>query len=208
MLIAFEGPIAAGKTSLAKRYTAHSGGTPILEDFERNEFLADFYTDKPRWALATQLSFALDRNAQWERFRNNESGLLIADYSPLKDSIFARTLLRGRELKLFERTLTAIRYGTPPVDLIVLLDASNPILLDRIASRKRPYERRIDSSYQDQLRAAYAQELRRDNAPNTLWLDTTELDLDSGADLSSVFLAIDAARLKIEEQRLSSFQRP
>ncbi len=51
MLIAFEGPIAAGKTTLATLYSEYSGGTLILEEFEKNEFLADFYADKPRWSL-------------------------------------------------------------------------------------------------------------------------------------------------------------
>jgi deoxyadenosine/deoxycytidine kinase len=68
MLIAFEGPIAAGKTTLATLYSEYSGGALILEEFEKNEFLADFYADKPRWSLPMQLSFALDRNAQWGRF--------------------------------------------------------------------------------------------------------------------------------------------
>jgi len=194
MLIAFEGPIAAGKTTLATLYSAYSAGTLILEEFEKNEFLVDFYADKPRWSLPMQLSFALDRNAQWRRYEDQRSGLLVADYSPLKDSIFARTLMSARELRLFEKTIDAIKYRNLPVDLIVHLDATNPTLLGRIASRGRPFERQIDSTYQDQLRAAYALELKREGAPKTLWLDTTELDLDSEAQLSQVYAAIDSAR--------------
>jgi deoxyguanosine kinase len=208
MLIAFEGPIAAGKTTLATLYSEHSGGTLILEEFEKNEFLADFYADKQRWSLPMQLSFALDRSAQWKRFEIHQSGLLIADYSPLKDSIFARTLMHGRELRLFDKTINAIRDRNTPVDLIVHLDATNPILLSRIASRGRPYEQQIDSAYQDQLRAAYALELNRGGAPNTIWLDTTDLDLDSGAQLSAVYTAIDSARQSLLEERLTSHQKP
>jgi deoxyguanosine kinase len=208
MLIAFEGPIASGKTTLATLYSEYSGGTLILEEFEKNEFLADFYADKPRWSLPMQLSFALDRNVQWARFENHRSDLLVADYSPLKDSIFARTLMRGRELTLFDRTIDAIRHSNLPLDLVVHLDATNPILLGRIASRGRPYERQIDSAYQDQLRAAYALELKRDGAPNTLWLDTTELDLNSEAQLSAVYTAIDSAKQSLQAARLTSGQRP
>jgi deoxyadenosine/deoxycytidine kinase len=208
MLIAFEGPVAAGKTTLATLYSVYSGGTLILEEFEKNEFLVDFYADKPRWSLPMQLSFALDRNAQWQQFERCRSDLLIADYSPLKDGIFARTLMHGRELRLFSRTIDAVRHRNLPVDLIVHLDATNPTLLGRIASRGRSYERQIDSAYQDQLRAAYALELKRDGAPNTLWLDTTELDLNSEAELSEVYGSIDSARKNSPGQLLISHQRP
>jgi deoxyguanosine kinase len=153
MLIAFEGPIAAGKTTLATLYSEYSEGALILEEFEKNEFLVDFYADKPQWSLPMQLSFALDRNAQWGRFENRQSDLLIADYSPLKDRIFARTLMSGRELRLFDRTMRAIAYRSFPVDLVVHVDATNHVLLSRIAFRGRPFERQIDSAYQDRLRA-------------------------------------------------------
>jgi deoxyguanosine kinase len=208
VLIAFEGPIAAGKTTLATLYSEYCRGTLILEEFENNEFLVDFYADKPRWSLPMQLSFALDRSAQWERFESRRSDILIADYSPLKDGIFARNLLCGRELRLFKKVLDATRYRNLPVDLIVHLDAANATLLDRIACRGRPYERQIDSAYLNQLRSAYAQELRNGGAPNTLWLDTTKLDLKSEAQLSAVYASIDSAKQKALELRLTSPQMP
>lgn len=208
MLIAFEGPIAAGKTTLATLYSEYSGGTLILEEFEKNEFLVDFYSDKRRWSLPMQLSFALDRNAQWYRFNDRQSELLVADYSPLKDGIFAQTLMCGRELRLFEKAMDAIKHRNFPVDLIVHLDATNQTLLDRIASRGRPYERQIDSAYQDRLRAAYALELKRDGAPDTLWLDTTKLDLNSASQVSAVYMAIDSARQHAQERQSISLRRP
>jgi len=45
--IAFEGPIAAGKTTLATLLAAHISSDLLLEDFEGNEFLADFYSNRP-----------------------------------------------------------------------------------------------------------------------------------------------------------------
>ena len=55
--IAFEGPIAAGKTTLATLLAAHISSALILEDFEQNEFLADFYSNRDRWSLPMQLWF-------------------------------------------------------------------------------------------------------------------------------------------------------
>lgn len=200
MLIAFEGPIAAGKTTMATLYSRYSGGVLILEEFEKNEFLEDFYSDERRWSLPMQLSFAVDRSAQWDRFEDRRSDLLIADYSPFKDRIFARTLMCGRELRLFERTMAAVRRRDLRADLIVHLDATDRILLDRIAARGRIFEKHIDSGYLDRLREAYASELKCDEAPETLWLDTTDLDLGSGAQLLAVYQAIDSASQRAQER--------
>ncbi|MGB6525823.1 MAG: deoxynucleoside kinase, partial [Candidatus Acidiferrales bacterium] len=55
--IGFEGPIGAGKTTLAQLLALHLGATLILEDVDGNAFLPDFYADKDRWAFSTQLAF-------------------------------------------------------------------------------------------------------------------------------------------------------
>ncbi len=76
----------------------------------------------------------------------------------------------GRELRLFEKAVGAVQHENLPVDLIIHLDATDEVLLNRIASRGRPYERQINAAYQNQLRAAYALELNQNEAPDTLWL--------------------------------------
>ena len=43
--IAIEGVIGVGKTSLANLLTKHLDGTLLLEKFEENPFLPDFYRD-------------------------------------------------------------------------------------------------------------------------------------------------------------------
>ena len=47
--IGFEGPIGAGKTTLAQLLALHLGATLILEDVDGNEFLPDFYANRERW---------------------------------------------------------------------------------------------------------------------------------------------------------------
>src|ERR1700738_2325860 len=95
--ITFEGPIAAGKTTLACMLAGHLDCELLREDFEGNEFLADFYADENRWSLAMQLWFLSSRRKQLNGVVDQLSGTVVADYSYLKDGIFARVLLRGRE---------------------------------------------------------------------------------------------------------------
>ena len=53
--IAIEGCIGVGKTSLSKLLGERLDGKLILEEFEENPFLIDFYKDSSRFAFQTQL---------------------------------------------------------------------------------------------------------------------------------------------------------
>lgn len=55
--IAVEGPIGVGKTSLANLISKELGARLILEQFEENPFLPEFYKDPERFSFQTQLFF-------------------------------------------------------------------------------------------------------------------------------------------------------
>ena len=59
--VAIEGTIGVGKTSLAKLISERLGAKLVLEEFQDNPFLADFYEDPERHAFQTQLWFLLQR---------------------------------------------------------------------------------------------------------------------------------------------------
>src|SRR5687767_5572432 len=100
-LIGFEGPIAAGKTTLAKRLSEHSRYDLVLERFDENEFLEDFYANKERWALPMQLWFLLERHKQLLELASRSRVATVADYTSIKNDVFAAVLLRGREESLY-----------------------------------------------------------------------------------------------------------
>ena len=64
--IAIEGPIGAGKTSLARRLAERLGADLLLEQPEENPFLTRFYQDMARYALPAQLFFLFQRARQLE----------------------------------------------------------------------------------------------------------------------------------------------
>ena len=49
--IAIEGAIGVGKTSLANLMSKELGARLVLEEFEENPFLPDFYKDPERYAF-------------------------------------------------------------------------------------------------------------------------------------------------------------
>lgn len=158
MYIAIEGVIGVGKTTLARLLQPFLDANLLLEVFEENPFLSVFYDDRERYAFQTQIFFLLSRYYQQRRvvadcMAGGES--LIADYTFEKDALFAQINLQGDELDMYQRLHEALAEKVVPPDLVVYLRADTDILMQRIALRDRPYERKMERDYIDQLNQAY-----------------------------------------------------
>ena len=158
MYIAIEGVIGVGKTTLARLLQPVFEAEILLEVFEENPFLSDFYADRERYAFQTQIFFLLSRYHQQRRavpevLRRGAS--LLADYTFEKDSLFARINLKGDELEMYYRVHEALAEKIPLPDLVVYLRADTSVLMQRIAQRDRPYERNMEWAYIDELNQTY-----------------------------------------------------
>ena len=185
MYIAIEGVIGVGKTTLARLLQPSLQTSLLLEIFEENPFLSNFYADRQRYAFQTQIFFLLSRYHQQRRFVPTvlaDQGSLIADYTFDKDALFAGINLQGDELEMYYRVHEALAEKNPQPDLVVYLRASLDTLMQRIALRDRSYERNMERSYIAALNEAYeayfgAQDLAG-RAPSTavLVIDTNALN--------------------------------
>jgi deoxyguanosine kinase len=191
--IGFEGPIGAGKTTLAQLLAVHLGARLILEDVDGNEFLPDFYANRERWALGAQLAFLISRYEQLRTIPPSRGRPVVSDYTQAKDPIFARTLLHDREVELYERISVALDACVSRPDITVYVDASNDVLLDRIRQRNRPYEAAIDADYLDALRDAYVRHHNSTGGLQVLTVDTSCLNLRSASQLTGLYKKILAA---------------
>lgn len=157
MYIAIEGAIGVGKTTLSRMLSSRFQANLMLEVFEENPFLADFYTDRDTFAFQTQIFFLLSRYHQQldvpDDLEPGES--LIADYTFEKDALFARLNLGGDELDTYFNVHNALAEKLLLPDLIVYLQAETDVLMQRIAHRDRPYERNMDQNYIHSLNQAY-----------------------------------------------------
>jgi deoxyguanosine kinase len=179
MYIAIEGVIGVGKTTLARLLQPRFDNSELLlEVFEENPFLSDFYGDRARYAFQTQIFFLLSRYHQQNNTVPailNKGRTLIADYTFAKDSLFARINLHGDELTMYHRVHQALSEKIPLPDLTVYLSANVNTLMARIALRDRSYERTMERSYIADLAAAYDDFFSSSAAPY-LVIDSNPLD--------------------------------
>jgi deoxyguanosine kinase len=158
MYLAIEGVIGVGKTTLARMLQPAFDAGLLLEVFEENPFLSNFYGDRARYAFQTQMFFLLSRYYQQRRGvkEHMEAGRsLISDYTFEKDALFARVNLAGDELEMYNRIHEALGEKTVHPDLIVYLRTDAKVLMHRIAMRDRPYERQMERGYIEQLVHSY-----------------------------------------------------
>lgn len=155
--IVIEGPIGAGKTTLARLLAQRFDAELMLEDAYANPFLSQFYRDMRRHALATQLFFLFQRVNQLATLK--QPGLFqsrtIADFMLAKDPLFARLTLDDNEYSLYTQLYQHLRPQATAPDLVIYLQAPVETLASRVLRRGIVAERGIHEDYLRQLSEAY-----------------------------------------------------
>ncbi|HIA23243.1 MAG TPA: deoxynucleoside kinase, partial [Candidatus Marinimicrobia bacterium] len=175
---AIEGPIAVGKTSLAKLLSERLGARLILEGFGENPFLSDFYEEPERYAFQTQLFFLLQRYQQQQELRQVDMfhNLLIADYMFVKDRLFASLNLDEKEMTLYDTVANLLEKNVINPDLVIYLQADTDTLMRNIARRGRDMEKNISEEYINALNQLYTEYFfRYQNTPLVI-INTNNID--------------------------------
>ena len=147
--IAIEGPIGVGKTSLAQLLSKELGARLVLEDFEDNPFLPDFYNDPERFGFQTQLFFLLQRYRQQQDLRQVDmfQKLLITDYMFVKDRLFASLNLGDKEMQLYDTVASLLERNIIRPDIVIYLQADTDVLMKNIEKRGRSMEKNVTWEY-------------------------------------------------------------
>ena len=176
--IAVEGPIGVGKTSLANLISKELGARLVLEQFEENPFLPEFYKDPERYSFQTQLFFLLQRYRQQQELKQVDmfQNLLITDYLFVKDRLFASLNLNEKEMLLYDTVANTLEKNIIRPDLVIYLQADTDTLMKNIARRGREMEEDISKDYIDALGQVYTEYFFRYQDSPLVIINTSNID--------------------------------
>ena len=176
--LVIEGPIGVGKSSLAKLLARELDARLILEQATDNPFLKEFYRDPDRTAFQTQIFFLLSRYRQLAELSQMDlfERTTVTDYFFPKDRLFASINLQPNELKLYQQLYFLLNPTIPTPDLVIYLQASTHVLLDRVRQRSLEYEEPITADYLDRLNQAYNEFFFSYSDSPLLVIQTSEID--------------------------------
>ena len=187
--IAIEGPIGVGKTSLAQLLSKELGARLVLEDFEDNPFLPDFYNDPERFGFQTQLFFLLQRYRQQQDLRQVDmfQKLLITDYMFVKDRLFASLNLGDKEMQLYDTVASLLERTSIRPDIVIYLQADKDVLMKNIEKRGRNMEKNVTWEYIDALNQVYTEYFFRYQDTPLVIINTNNIDfVENENDLKEV----------------------
>jgi deoxyguanosine kinase len=177
--IAVEGPIRVGKSTLAGILAETLQARRIIEP-ENNPFLDRFYQELSGMAFPTQMWFLAERYDQMRQaaidLAASEPWPIVADYLFEKDKLFAYLNLTDAELALYNRYYQIFRNEVPTPDLVIYLQASPEVLMQRLKRKGVEQEQAISDVYVDQVAKAYEHFFFHYTASDLLVVDTTEID--------------------------------
>ena len=178
-LIAIEGNIGAGKTTLSKMISNDFNAKLVLERFADNPFLPKFYQDQARYAFPLEMSFLADRyqqfmddTSQFDLFKN----FMVSDYDIFKSLIFAKVTLQKDEYNLYRKVFNFMYREVRKPQIYLYLYQNTERLLANIKKRGRDYEQNIDPIYLENINRGYLDFIKSTPSQNSIILDMGELD--------------------------------
>jgi deoxyadenosine/deoxycytidine kinase len=177
------GNIGVGKTTLAGIMAERWRWQLFQESVEDHPYLADYYAERTRWALASQLVF-LERTFRQQLTITRGEVNSVQERSAAENyMVFARTLfeeaiLSPREFGTLSDLYYLLEDAVRPADLLVYLRASEDTLLDRIALRGRSYESGgVDRDYLAALNRSYDRFYREYQIGPKLEINMNDFDI-------------------------------
>jgi len=158
--IAVEGPIGAGKSSLAEILGAELQARVIRESPEENPFLGAFYRDRSGTRCRRSCSSCCSATrSRASSPRAICSRAVVSCRLPVsrRTGCFASLNLSDDEMALYDRIYQMLKPRTVAPDLVVYLQARTEVLLERIRKRGAPRRSPSARSTSSRSRGQYSE---------------------------------------------------
>lgn len=176
-IIWLEGPIAAGKSTAAKRIGELLDYHVIEEPVDSNPYLELFYQDQAKWAFSMQIfllhyRYAMKQEAAFAAVNGRRKGVIL-DRSIAGDRVFAKMHKEAGNIAVldwetYEFAYNVMACSIQPPTLFLYLDCQPETCQRRMKERDRAAESTVPLAYLQELREGYEEllmQLRRGLSP-------------------------------------------
>src|ERR1051326_281070 len=156
--IAVAGVMGSGKTSACKLLADRLKFEMLEEKFVANPFPPLFYQQPSRWAFASQLFHLKERALQLEKIPQLLKNKTVVQDSPIFDDYltYAKAAemlgnMSADEFALYSEIFVLASKEMLAPDLIIHLQVTPKVILERIKTRGREFEKSVELPYLELL---------------------------------------------------------
>ena len=185
-LISIAGVIGVGKSTLAEKLTKSLNCPLLPEPYDKNPFMPQVYAGKKELALDSQLFFLTHRVEQLNPAVLKGGQLYVTDYVFDKELIYANLQLNELQLELYRKIYGSLKSNVTRPVLVIHLTDTVENCLERIRSRNRPYEQKIETSFLNRLNDGYEKLFAQWNTSPVIRINASKLDYSDTARLEAL----------------------
>ena len=182
MMIAIEGTVGCGKTTLGKFLSEYTN-IKLYEELSNSDttiLLDKFYANQERWSFALQVHYLNERFKMIKMINKLSTGIL--DRSIYGDSIFAKMLhedgkMTNEEYNTYKTLLENMLEHVIPPQLTIYLKCSTDTAVKRIAHRNRGIETDVPMKYWLRLNDKYDQWFNQYNKSEKMCIEVDDFNV-------------------------------
>lgn len=182
--VSVAGILGSGKSTACNLLAQKLGFHVFQEKVDGNSFLPFFYEDPRRWAFHAQMFYLHAKADQLKEIKNLLATTHVLQDAPIQQDrlMFAKAQqvlghMSSDEFALYEKYFDALQQGLPIPHLIVNLETSPNVIMERMRRRGREYEKSIKLDYVKLLSELQEKWTSENKQFNILNVNTDKLDL-------------------------------